>query len=209
MRDANTDSLQTDPSLLRRMGSPDNVEAWEEFVARYRGFIRGLASSHGLSEADAQDLEQWVLCGLVDGIVGFKPRPRKGSFRKWFAQRVRWRIRDMVRARQATHEEPLPDHEDDPESTLPGLVQEAVDHAESMDREGRVALVRRALASLPTRMSRRNIQAFEMVVLREESVARVAEVLHMTKASVYLACHRVEKALKVRLAKLLSMPGPG
>lgn len=209
MRDANTDSLPTDPSLLRRMGSPDNVEAWEEFVARYRGFIRSLASSHGLSEADAQDLEQRVLCGLVDGIVGFKPRPRRGSFRKWFSQRVRWQIRDMMRARRATHEQPLPDREDELESMLPGMVQEAVDHAETMDREGRVALVRRALASLPARMSRRNIQAFELVVLREEPVAQVAEFLHTTKASVYVACHRVEKALKLRLAQLLSTPGPG
>ena len=204
MSDGNTDSLLTDPSLLRRMATSSDSEAWTEFHARYHVFIRDLATRNGLAEHDAKDLEQMVLMGLVEGIIGFKPRPRRGSFRRWLAQRVRWRITDFVRARRRDREEPLPDPDGETERALPELVQEAVDLAETIERGERIALVRGALGSLSARTAPKNIQAFEMVVLQEASPEQVARLLGMTRASVYLACHRVEKALKKRMAEILA-----
>ena len=196
MSDGNTDSLLTDPSLLRRMATSSDSEAWTEFHARYHVFIRDLATRNGLAEHDAKDLEQMVLMGLVEGIIGFKPRPRRGSFRRWLAQRVRWRITDFVRA--------LPDPDGETERALPELVQEAVDLAETIERGERIGLVRGALGSLSARTAPKNIQAFEMVVLQEASPEQAARLLGMTRASVYLACHRVEKALKKRMAEILA-----
>lgn len=204
MSDGNTDSLLTDPSLLRRMATTSDSDAWSEFHERYHVFIRELATRNGLPEHDAKDLEQLVLLGLVEGIVGFKPRPRRGSFRRWLAQRVRWRITDFVRARRRDREDPLPDQDGDSERTLPGLIEEAVDLAEAMDRSERVALVRAALCSLSARINPKNIQAFDLVVLQGNSPEHVARVLRMSRASVYLACHRVEKALKRRVAEMLA-----
>jgi len=204
MSDGNTDSLLTDPGLLRRMAMASDSDAWSEFHDRYHVFIRELATRNGLPEHDAKDLEQLVLLGLVEGIVGFKPRPRRGSFRRWLAQRVRWRITDFVRARRRDREDPLPDQDGDSERALPGLIEEAVDLAEAMDRTERVALVRTALCSLSARMNPKNIQAFDLVVLQGSSPEQAARVLRMSRASVYLACHRVEKALKKRVAEMLA-----
>lgn len=204
MSDGNTDSLLTDPGLLRRMAMASDSDAWSEFHERYHVFIRELATRNGLPEHDAKDLEQLVLLGLVEGIVGFKPRPRRGSFRRWLAQRVRWRITDFVRARRRDREDPLPDQDGDSERTLPGLIEEAVDLAEAMDRTERVALVRTALCSLSARMNPKNLQAFDLVVLQGNSPEQAARVLRMSRASVYLACHRVEKALKRRVAEMLA-----
>lgn len=203
MSDGTTDSLPTDPSLLRRMGGEDNSEAWSEFARRYRRFIRGLAGRHGLSEQDAQDLEQVVLTGLVQGIVGFKPRARRGSFRRWLSQRVRWRIGDMLRASRSAREEPLPGADGDA-AMHPELLEEEADFAGILDRDDRVALVRRALNTLPGRMSPRNIQAFEMVVLHERTAEEASRMLQMSRAAVHLACHRVEKALRRRITELLA-----
>lgn len=204
MSDGNTDSLLTDPGLLRRMAMASDSDAWSEFHDRYHVFIRELATRNGLPEHDAKDLEQLVLLGLVEGIVGFKPRPRRGSFRRWLAQRVRWRITDFVRARRRDREDPLPDQDGDSERALPGLIEEAVDLAEAMDRTERVALVRTALCSLSARMNPKNIQAFDLVVLQGSSPEQAARVLRMSRASVHLACHRVEKALKKRVAEMLA-----
>ena len=204
MSDGNTDSLLTDPGLLRRMAAASDPEAWSEFHARYHAFIRDLAARSGLQEQDAKDLEQVVLVGLVEGIVGFKPRARRGSFRRWLAQRVRWRIKDFVRARRSDREDPLPDPDGEGECLVPGLIEEAADLAEAMERGERVALVRSALASLATRINAKNIQAFEWVVLQEKSPKQVADLLQMSTAAVYLACHRVEKSLKTRLREMLA-----
>ena len=204
MSDGNTDSLLTDPGLLRRMAMASDSDAWSEFHERYHVFIRELATRNGLPEHDAKDLEQLVLLGLVEGIVGFKPRPRRGSFRRWLAQRVRWRITDFVRARRCDREDPLPDQDGDSERALPELIEEAVDLAEAMDRTERVALVRTALCSLSARMNPKNLQAFDLVVLQGNSPEQAARVLRMSRASVYLACHRVEKALKKRVAEMLA-----
>lgn len=204
MSEGTTDSLPTDPSLLRRMRTPDDSDAWEEFHGRYHGFIQGLAARHGLSEHDAKDLEQLVLLGLVENIMGFKPRTRPRSFRRWLSQRVRWRIMDFLRARRSDREDPLSHHHEDGEGVLPELVQEAVDLAEVMERDQRIRLVHRALGSLPSRISPKNIQAFEMVILQEASPEHVAKLLQMTRPSIYLACHRVEKALRRRLAQMVA-----
>lgn len=203
MSDGNTDSLLTDPILLRRMAAASDSDAWSEFHRRYHVFIRDIATRNGLPEHDAKDLEQQVLMGLVGGIMGFKPRPRRGSFRRWLAQRVRWRITDFVRARRRDREEPLPDQDGESERVLPELVEEAVDLAETMERGERIALVRAALGSLSTRTSPKNLQAFDLVVLQEATPEQVARLLGMTRASVYLACHRVEGALKKRIGALL------
>lgn len=204
MSDGNTDSLLTDPSLLRRMATATDSEAWSEFHERYHRFIRDLAARNGLPEHDAKDLEQLVLMGLVEGIIGFKPRPRRGSFRRWLAQRVRWRAVDHVRARRRNREEPLPDQDGETERVLPGLVQEAVDLAENMERDDRIALVRSALHSLSTRIAPKNIQAFDLVVLRGVKPEQVARLLGIHRAAVYLACHRMENALKKRMAELIA-----
>ena len=209
MNEGITDSLPTDPSLLRRMGSVDDSEAWTEFASRYRHFIRGLAWKHGMPEDDAKDLEQVVLLGLVHTIVGFKPRRRRGSFRTWLARRIRWRIGDMMRSARTHREEPLFSENGDGDPPLPGLIDEAADVAERIKREERVAMVRLALNTLSPRINPRSIQAFELVFLQQEPSENVARLLKMNRATLYVACHRVEKALRKRLVELLELDDHG
>lgn len=52
------DSVQTRPSLLRKVKDWQDQASWQEFYATYKPIIVALARKSGLTEAEAEDLAQ-------------------------------------------------------------------------------------------------------------------------------------------------------
>src|SRR5271157_1383609 len=77
---------ETRPSLLVRIQSPHDEEAWSEFVTIYRPVVYRLARRRGLQDADAEDLTQRVLVSVQRAIGNWKADPAKGRFRFWLAR---------------------------------------------------------------------------------------------------------------------------
>ena len=80
---------ETRLSLIRRLQSGTDADAWTEFSNIYRPVIVRLASSKGLQAADAEDLAQNVLLSVSRHIVRWKPDPKRGRFRAWLQKIVR------------------------------------------------------------------------------------------------------------------------
>jgi len=59
---------ETRTSLLVRIQSPHDGEAWREFVAIYRPVVYRLARRRGLQDADAEDLSQRVVIAVQRAI---------------------------------------------------------------------------------------------------------------------------------------------
>lgn len=74
---------ETRASLLIRLRSGAEQEAWSEFIGIYEPLIYRLARSKGLQHADALDLAQEVFTAVSNSIDRFDPDPNKGSFRGW------------------------------------------------------------------------------------------------------------------------------
>src|SRR5689334_15590613 len=89
----------TRASLLVRLRDPGDGDAWRQFVQVYGPVVYGFARRRGLQDADAADLMQEVLRGLMTSARRLDYDPKRGSFRGWLFTVTRNRLIDL-RAKQ-------------------------------------------------------------------------------------------------------------
>jgi RNA polymerase sigma-70 factor (ECF subfamily) len=78
-----TEFPQTRLSLIAQVQSPEDREAWEQFVLIYRPVIYRMARRRGMQDADAQDLVQSVLIRVANSIQGWEKKDAATKFRHW------------------------------------------------------------------------------------------------------------------------------
>jgi RNA polymerase sigma-70 factor (ECF subfamily) len=86
----------TPVSLLQRLRSPADRDAWDRFVELYAPLLYHWVRRTGLQEADAADLVQDVMAVLVVQMPRFERR-RDGSFHAWLKAVVMNARRDQLR----------------------------------------------------------------------------------------------------------------
>lgn len=100
-------TLATRQSLIESVAKSDGGGRWEEFDRTYRGIVLGMARKAGLNHHDAEDVAQEVFSSLVKSLVGFELQRRKGAFRKYLFQLVRWRVASKFDQLKKTGDEKL------------------------------------------------------------------------------------------------------
>jgi len=204
-----TDSLPTRPSLLGRLADVADDRSWRDFYLTYEAHIRKIARRHGLSESDAEEVAQDVLRRVAQTIHEYRRTDRRGAFRSWLFQLTRWRATDRLRRRKRDAEPAAlslnapPPRVERPCATneLEGIsVSPALDR--SFELEAQRYVLHTLLARLERSVSKRNLQMFQMVMLDEVPVPRVAELFRTRPSSVYLVKHRVLEKLRAEVAGL-------
>ena len=182
-------TLATRSSLIRDVANPALGTRWEEFDRTYRSVILGMARKAGLSHHDAEDVTQDVFTNLARTLCGFELRDRRGSFRRYLFQLVRWRVASKFDQLKRKGDETLShlDSEDvgDPMDTLPA--REGV--SEQTETEFREAVLH-AMRVLAADLNPRDIQLLEAYYCQEWSAERIAKALKMSTAAVYVVAHR-------------------
>lgn len=203
------DSLPTRPSLLGRLANIADDRSWRDFYLTYEIHIRKIARRHGLSEPDAEEVAQDVLRRVAQTIHEYRRSERRGAFRSWLFQLTHWRAADRLRRRQrddapASFSFNAPP----PRAERPGASNE-IEHVASspaLDRTFELEAQRYVLHTLLSRLersvSKRNLQMFQMVMLDEVPVPRVAELFRTRPSAVYLVKHRVLEKLRAEVAGL-------
>jgi RNA polymerase sigma factor (sigma-70 family) len=195
------DSLPTKASLLARIRNFDDVESWKVFYKTYERVVKGLAKKRGLTEAEAEEVSQEVFRRIAEKIHDFEPASRAGSFRRWLYQLARWRADDKIRERGRLQVEPI----EDPTTGLNPTVQKIPapeDIDEALETEARRQLIQVALERLKRRVNPRDIQIFQLLIIEQWSVHKVAKFFRLATASVYVVRHRVGRQLKEELASI-------
>src|SRR5262249_46229515 len=96
---------RTSPSLLERLGrDPADAAAWEEFVRQYRPRIHAWCDEWGVQGADADDVAQEVLAGLLTTMREFRYDPKR-SFRAWLKTVTRHTWINLVAKHRRGHGE--------------------------------------------------------------------------------------------------------
>ena len=184
----------TSTSLLQRLRTPVDQEAWERFVTLYTPLMNHWARRLGLDGQDTDDLVQDVFALLVRKMPDFR-YDRRQSFRGWLwtvtlnKHRERRRVKEPATATNgaaALAEAPAPE---DPQ---------ALEKAE-YDQ----FLVGRALRLMQAEFQPTTWQACWELVVEGKPAAEVAAKLDMGIDAVYASKSRVLRRLRQELDGLL------
>ena len=193
------DSLKTRQSLLSRLRNLDDQESWRNFFDRYWELLYNVARRSGLGEAEAQDVVQETVIAVAKAMPDFRYDPALGSFKQWLLRITGRRITDHLRRayRQPQRAEVEIEALDEADTPLTLLSDPA---AQQMEAAWEEEWERRILAEALTRVRQaanpKHFQIFDYCVLKEWPASKVAALLGLNAAQVYLAKHRVSQAVK-------------
>jgi RNA polymerase sigma-70 factor (ECF subfamily) len=183
-------SPETRHSLLLRLAQPNDLEAWQEFVAIYEPVVVRLAMRRGMQLSDAQDLCQEVLTRVAKLAETWVPDARRGKFRGWLARVARNLVIDHFRRNQRM---PL----------TTSVEMEVLDGVGSTDPaasqfefEERKQIFLRAAELAKGQFSEPTWQAFWRTSVENRRPLQVAEELQMTTGAVYVARSRVLASIR-------------
>lgn len=191
-------------SLLLRCKDLDDNESWRDFFETYWKLIYNLARSQELTDVESREVVQETLIKITKKLPGFQYDPAKGSFRSWLLHTAQWKIKDQLRKRKHQHSslDAARDETSDtsPLDRIPDPI--ASDLAAAWDRDYEVQLRELALNNVKKRANAKQFQIFDLYVLQEWPVEKVAETLNISAARVYLAKFRMVEALKKEIQRL-------
>ena len=204
MGEPNDDSIPTRASLLGRLKNWEDQESWRDFFDMYWKLIYGVARKAGLTDAEAQEVVQETVIVVAKKMQEFRYDPRIGSFKGWLLRTTHWRISDQWRKRRGDIVIPGPRRDTD---TATDTVERIADPAgcdlEAIwNKEWRQNIFEAALERVKRRASPKQYQMFDLYVLREWPVKKVARALSVNIGRVYLAKHRIAALLKRELKKM-------
>jgi RNA polymerase sigma-70 factor (ECF subfamily) len=205
MRQAPSEFLPTRASLLERLKDWQDQQGWQEFFDLYWHLIYNTSLRAGLSDAEAQDVVQETLISVARQMPGFDYDPSKGSFKAWLLNLTRWRITDQWRKRDkhlAEHR-PAPAEDPDRTATVERIAAPAGAGLEGIwDEEWRRHAMDAALQRVRCKVKPGHYQVFDLHVIKEWPVNKVAETMGLKASQVYLIKHRVSRLLQEELAIL-------
>lgn len=186
---AHTTSL----TLLERLQSPGDEDAWARFARLYTPLLYYWCRRAGLHEQDAADLVQEVFVLLVRKLPEFR-YDRERSFRNWLRTVTLNKWRESQRRRAA---QPVPAGENLEE------IAAGTDAWRLDESEYRRQLVASALPIIEHEFSPREWQAFLQHVVEGDPAAAVASRLGIRVGTVYAAKSHVLSRLRLELQGFL------
>jgi RNA polymerase sigma-70 factor (ECF subfamily) len=185
-RDADT-SL----TLLERLKkNPDDPQSWNVFIERYQPRIRTWCLAWGLQDSDADDVVQEVLIKLFAALRKFQYDP-SGSFRAWLKTVTQHVWIDFVRTRRRT-----PAQNSGRIDTVADSVDAQADLERHLEEAFEHELFAIAMRKVNERTNPAHWTAFYKTAILGLSGADVARELNMPVGTVFVAKHRVRKALE-------------
>lgn len=184
-QDFNSDS-STSATLLARVKASGDAAAWEEFTRRYTRLIWWFGKNAGLGPEDSEDLVQEVLAEFAKQASTFEYNAQKGRFRGLLRTIAQRRAIDMLRRKR------LPVETTDAFARLES--PEAVER--EWDALDASSMILCALERASREIEPITYQMFQLHVLEEWPVRRVAEFLGVSPDSIYAAKSRVLARLR-------------
>ena len=194
------DLAPTRYSLLNRLRDWDDQQSWKDFFDTYWRLIYSFARKSGLTEAEAEDVVQETVISVAKDIQKFKQDRSLGSFKGWLRNIARWRIADQLRKRARSAREG--------EATAAGEISgpAATNWEAIWEEEGQANLLETAMENVKRRVKEEQYQMFDLYVVKQWPVGKVARMLGVGVGRIYLAKHRISALIKKEMRRLEKNP---
>src|SRR5262249_42610948 len=192
--------LETSPSLLERLRSGTDADAWRRLVDVYTPLLHCWLRRCSVQPTDADDIVQEVLGTLVRELPAFRYDPERGSFRAWLRTIFAHRLQAFFRARQAR---PQPAGGSEGGHMLEQLADPHSDLSRLWDQEHDPHVARRLLAAIQPDFEPTTWLAFQRTTLEGIQPAVVAAELGVTVNAVFIAKSRVLRRLRREMKGLV------
>jgi RNA polymerase sigma-70 factor (ECF subfamily) len=163
--------------------------------------IYSYALKSGLTEAEAQDVVQETIISVAKNIQKFRRDRSLGTFKGWLKNLTRWRIADQLRKRTQ-----LSAADEDKRSTvgdimeIPGTTDPGLESV--WEQEWKANLLDTAMRRVKRRVKEEHYQMFDLYVLKQWPVRKVAQTLDVSVGQVYLAKHRISLLIRREIRAL-------
>src|SRR2546429_1287419 len=196
--------LPTRRSLLNRLKNWDDQESWKDFFDTYWKLIYGVAVRAGLTDAEAQEVVQETVIAVAKKIPEFQYNPEIGSFKSWLLHTAQWRISDQFRKRKSGGDRGGRRREKNTRtSTIERIPDPAgLDLDAIWDAEWAKHIFEAAIERVKTKVKAKHYQIFDLYVIKQWPVQKVARTLGVNIGRVYLAQHRGSAMVKKEIRHL-------
>ncbi|MCY3010034.1 MAG: sigma-70 family RNA polymerase sigma factor [Planctomycetota bacterium] len=191
-----TEFPQTRSSLIAQVQSPEDREAWDQFVLIYRPVIYRMARRRGMQDADAQDLSQDVLIRISKSIKGWVPQEGV-RFRHWLRK-----VASNAIVTAQTKSKPLGIVNGSAAEQILAEAPEASAVTSELQDECFREQYLCAAAIVRVDVSPATWAAFEQTVIQGQSCEEAAESLGKSLGTIYAARSRILKRLQIEVQRL-------
>ena len=199
-------SLETRPSLLKRLQTGDDPQSWQEFYRIYGGLIRFFATKAGLTADEAEEVVQETAIGVARRLPEFVYDPKVCRFKTWLLNLTRWRIQNQLRKRGqpgAVAGSPSTVGDGTGTGTIDRIADpSAPEFGAAWDDAWEKNLVTQAMEQVRAKIEERQFQIFDLYVMKGWPPGDVAKTLGISIARVYLTKHRVAGLVKKEVRRL-------
>jgi len=198
------DLIPTRRSLLIRLKNPEDRESWQDFFDTYKKLIYGVAIKAGLTDAEGQEVVQETLIAVARKMPGFEYDSRIGSFKGWLLHTTRWKITDQLRKRCR---EAGAFGAGRKTSTRTSTVERIPDPAgfdleAEWDREWEKNIFDAAIERVKKHVKAKQYQIFDLYVIKQWPVQKVARTLGVNTGQIYLIKHRISALIRKEIRRL-------
>ncbi len=182
-------------SLIQRLVSTDDDQAWGDFVAHYRPFTIAILSRMRVNHSDYDDLVQDILVKLHKNLSSYVKE--KGSFHNWLATVIKNTVMTFLNKQSRLNEknEQLTD-------AVEFFKTEDSEIDRAIQEEWKNYLLDKALDQLKEVVSENVLTCFKMT-LDKVPVEEIAKKLNIKVDTVYITRNRMKSRMQIELKKLI------
>lgn len=196
------DFPKTRVSLILRLASAKDIQAWQEFTEIYAPVLYRLALAKGLQSADAEDVTQDILFAVARAAERFEPDADRARFRTWLGCIARNLIADFYAGRT---KRPVSQVISDSWLRSLGrddLVHDPLEAEPAFELEHRRALFHAAVGRVRVRVAESSWRAFEMTAIEQQPAEQVARQLGLRLGNVYVLRSRIMNMLRAEVDRM-------